>query len=43
MTSDEVGATVKAALPNLKRGTLVVWGDIFGGRIDNVHQVVMPS
>lgn len=33
-------ANLKAAVPNLKRGSLVVWGDIFGGRIDNIHSVV---
>jgi hypothetical protein len=31
---------VKQALPNVKRGSLVVYGDIFGGRIDNIHTVV---
>lgn len=31
---------VEAALPEIKQGSLVVFGDIFGGRIDNIHTVV---
>jgi hypothetical protein len=31
---------IARALPNLKRGSLVVFGDIFGGRIDNIHSAV---
>jgi hypothetical protein len=33
-------ATVNQALPDIKRGSLVVFGDIFGGRIDNIHTLV---
>lgn len=35
-----VAAKITAALPNIKRGSLVVFGDIFGGRIDNIHSIV---
>ena len=31
---------VRRAIPDIKRGSLVVFGDIFGGRIDNVHTLV---
>jgi hypothetical protein len=30
-------AAVSRALPDIKRGSLVVFGDIFGGHIDNIH------
>lgn len=30
---------IQGALPQVKSGSLVVWGDIFGGRIDNIHFV----
>ena len=33
-------AEVSRALPDIKRGSLVVFGDIFGGRIDNIHTLV---
>jgi hypothetical protein len=33
-------AEVSRALPNIKCGSLVVFGDIFGGRIDNIHTIV---
>jgi len=26
-------------IPDVKRGSLVVFGDIFGGRIDDIHTV----
>lgn len=37
-TSD-LAAAIAASVPNIKRGSLVVFGDIFGGRIDNIHIV----
>jgi hypothetical protein len=36
----EFAGAVAAAIPHVKRGSLVVFGDIFGGRIDNIHTVV---
>ena len=32
--------SVVRSLPGLKTGSLVVFGDVFGGRIDNIHQVI---
>ena len=34
---------IERALPNIVRGSLVVFGDIFGGRVDNIHQVIGAS
>lgn len=33
-------AAIARGLPDIKCGSLVVFGDIFGGRIDNFHQIV---
>jgi hypothetical protein len=35
----DVAAEISSRLPNVRRGSLVVFGDIFGGRIDNIHIV----
>ena len=40
MDAERLVDAVNAALPDIKRGSLVVFGDIFGGRIDNIHRVV---
>jgi hypothetical protein len=34
-----IAADITDRLPDVKRGSLVVFGDIFGGRIDNIHVV----
>jgi hypothetical protein len=34
-----IADVISRQLPDVKRGSLVVFGDIFGGRIDNVHTV----
>ena len=34
-----IAADIAGILPDVKRGSLVVFGDTFGGRIDNVHVV----
>jgi hypothetical protein len=34
-----IAEVISRHLPDVKRGSLVVFGDIFGGRIDNVHVV----
>jgi hypothetical protein len=34
---------INASLATLKRGSLVVFGDIFGGRIDNIHSAVSAA
>jgi hypothetical protein len=39
MASD-LAAEIVRLLPDVKRGSLVVYGDIFGGRIDNMHRVI---
>ena len=40
MENVEFVAALGDAIPTLHRGSLVVWGDIFGGRIDNVHRAI---
>ena len=40
MTSaSDLAAEISQLIPYVKRGSLVVFGDIFGGRIDNIHTV----
>jgi hypothetical protein len=36
----ETADAIVQEMPNLPAGSLVVFGDIFGGRIDNIHTVV---
>ena len=40
MTTQEIAADLTARMSSLKRGSLSVFGDVFGGRIDNVHTMV---
>jgi hypothetical protein len=35
-----IAAEIEAKLPSIKGGSLAVWGDIFGGRVDNWHVVI---
>jgi hypothetical protein len=35
----EIVDNIKKGLPTQKAGSLVVFGDVFGGRIDNIHTV----
>ncbi len=35
----DLAAVIAQLLPDVKRGSLVVFGDVFGGRIDNIHTV----
>jgi hypothetical protein len=37
--AEDVAAEIRSKLPNVKRGSLSVFGDIFGGRVDNIHVV----
>jgi hypothetical protein len=37
--SSDLAAQISRLIPDVKRGSLVVFGDIFGGRIDNIHTV----
>jgi hypothetical protein len=37
--SSVLAAEISRLIPDVKRGSLVVFGDIFGGRIDNIHIV----
>lgn len=39
IAAGDVAAEVMSKLPNVKRGSLCVFGDIFGGRVDNIHVV----
>src|SRR5215469_15298251 len=40
MTSaSDLAEEISQLIPRVKRGSLVVFGDIFGGRIDNIHTV----
>src|SRR5215469_2018322 len=40
MTSaSDLAEEISQLIPCVKRGSLVVFGDIFGGRIDNIHTV----
>jgi hypothetical protein len=34
-----VASEIVSKLPDMKRGSLRVFGDIFGGRVDNIHSV----
>jgi len=36
-------AAIHRAMPNIKAGSLVVFGDVFGDRIDNIHRVVSAT
>ena len=38
-TTADLAAAIAESVPNVKRGSLVVFGDIFAGRIDNIHVV----
>ncbi len=35
-----MASDINRAVPGLKRGSLAVFGDIFGGRIDNIHTAI---
>lgn len=35
----EMASEINELVPELKRGSVAVFGDIFGGRIDNIHAV----
>ena len=37
---DVLAEDLRSRLPSLKRGSLRVFGDVFGGRVDNVHTIV---
>jgi hypothetical protein len=39
----EVAAKITARVPDVKRGSLSVFGDIFGGRVDNIHTVTSAT
>jgi hypothetical protein len=36
---EDVAAEITSRLPNVRHGSLRVFGDIFGGRVDNIHIV----
>ena len=36
-------SAINVSLPRLKSGSLAVFGDIFGGRIDNIHTVLSAA
>jgi hypothetical protein len=37
--TEHVASDITTKLPDIKRGSLRVFGDIFGGRVDNIHIV----
>lgn len=39
-TPEDLAAQLAAQLPRVKVGSVAVFGDIFGGRVDNIHVVV---
>lgn len=39
-SSREAAEQITAQLPDIMRGSIAVFGDIFGGRIDNIHTVI---
>jgi hypothetical protein len=39
-SASDLAAVIAQLLPDVKRGSLVVFGDAFGGRIDNIHTVI---
>lgn len=39
-TTQEIAGDLAVRIPALKSGSLSVFGDIFGGRIDNIHVIV---
>jgi hypothetical protein len=39
-TTQEIAGDLATRIPALKSGSLSVFGDIFGGRIDNIHVIV---
>lgn len=39
-SSREAAEQITAQLPDVTRGSIAVFGDIFGGRIDNIHTVI---
>ncbi len=39
-TTQEIAGGLATRIPALKSGSLSVFGDIFGGRIDNIHVIV---
>ena len=36
----EAAEQITAQWPDILRGSIAVFGDIFGGRIDNIHTVI---
>lgn len=39
ISASDLAAEIAQLIPDVKRGSLVVFGDVFGGRIDNIHTV----
>jgi hypothetical protein len=39
----DVAAKITARVPDVKRGSLSAFGDIFGGRVDNIHTVTSAT
>jgi hypothetical protein len=42
-SASDLAAEISQLIPHVKRGSLVVFGDIFGGHIDNIHSVVVAK
>lgn len=39
-TARDLAVDLEVRIPTLKQGSLLVFGDIFGGRVDNLHVIV---
>lgn len=42
-SASDLASEIERTLPDVKCGSLAVYGDIFGGRIDNIHVVTSAS
>ncbi|WP_372735367.1 hypothetical protein [Nocardioides sp.] len=38
--ASDIAADIGQRIPEVKSGSLAVYGDVFGGRVDNIHTVV---
>jgi hypothetical protein len=39
-TAEEIAEIIKQKLPEMEPGTLAFWGELFGGRLDNLHRLI---
>ena len=41
--TEQIVAAIEAGVPDLKSGSMSIFGEVFGGRIDNQHRIVRAS